>query len=395
MWLVLTLKTLIHRYRFIVRALSMLLSILPGTVHAGGVAVLKEQPFHRDSTARPVVYLRIIDSHGPYLRIVTSRGNVDIQRSRLADYIETPSSIPQSVQTEAEAALLRTWVSSIEAFSARYSLSSALLAPCGGTISAHLERFDSGEVRFEGTWVTPQELASMLERRKREAVALRRDEIEEVIRNEARKSDGWVWKNGTLISPQEANKNQPTGRTKLSDTLWPLISRDLEGAGNVLKNLSSLAATQNGAPKVRTQRLHNTIRNVFRAEFLLSRQIFTNATARSEASAHDRHAIERMKPNGFGTIRKDEAQKSRKKALKIRNDAAQQLEIRRAALLYQLRDAETAITDFHQLGELRVALALGETTRAIAKRNFPNGGFQSSLPDKTFVTIRNTIYHRK
>ena len=235
----------------------------------------------------------------------------------------------------------------------------------------------------------------MLERRKREAVALRRDEIEEVIRNEARKSDGWVWKNGTLISPQEANKDQPTGPTKLSDTLWPLISRDLEGAGNVIKNLSSLAATQNGALKVRTQRLHNTIRNVFRAEFLLSRQIFTNATARSEASAHDRHAIERMKPNGFGTIRKDEAQKSRKKALKIRNDAAQQLEIRRAALLHQLRDAETIITDFYQLGELRVALALGETIRAIAKRSFPNGGFQSSLPDETLVTIRNTIYPRR
>lgn len=395
MWLVLALKTLIHRRRFIVRTLSMLLSILLGTVYAGGVAVLKEQSFHRDSSAIPVVYLRIIDSHGPYLRIVTSRGNVDIHRSKFADYIETPSSIPQSVQTEADANLLRTWLSSIEVFSARYSRSSVLLAPCEGTISAHLERFDSGEVRFEGTWVTPQELASMLERRKREAEALRSDEIEEVIRNEARKADGWVWKNGTLISPQEANKYQPTGRTKLSDTLWPLISRDLDGARKVLKKLSSLAATQNGTPKVRTQRLHNTIRNVFLAEFHLSRQIFSNATARSQAYAHDRRASEWMKPNAFGTLRKDEAQKSRAMAFKIRNDSAQKLKSRRAALLYQLHDAETVITDFHQLGELRVALALGEITRAIAKRNFPNGGFQSSLPDETFVTIRNTIYHRK
>ena len=88
MWLVHILKTLIHHRRLVVGALSMLLSILPGTVHAGGVAVLKEQSFHRDSTATPVVYLRIIDSHGPYLRIVTSRGNVDIHRSKLADYIE-------------------------------------------------------------------------------------------------------------------------------------------------------------------------------------------------------------------------------------------------------------------------------------------------------------------
>ena len=395
MWLVHILKTLIHHRRFIVRTLSMFLSILPGTVHAGGVAVLKEQSYHRDSSATPVVYLRIIDSHGPFLRIVTSRRNVDIYRSNLADYIETPSSIPQSIQTEADAAVLRTWLSSIEAFSTRYSRSSALLAPCEETISAHLERFDSGEVRFEGSWIPPEEFTSILERRKREAEALRREEIEWVIRNEARKADGWIWKNGSLFSPQEANKNQSTGRTELSGTLWPLISRDLEGARKVLKKLSSLAATQNGAPKVRTQRLHSTIRNVFRAEFLLSRQIFTNAMDLSEASAHDRHATERMKPNGFGTIRKDEAQKSRAKALKIRNDAAQQLEIRRGALLYQLRDAETVITDFHQLGELRVALALGEATRAIAKRSFPNGGFQSSLPDDTLVTIRNTIYPRK
>ena len=373
----------------------MFLPILPGMVQSAGVAVLKEQSFHRDSTAKSVAYLRIIDSHGPYLRIVTSRGNVDIHRSKLADRIETPSSIPRSIQTEADAAPLRVSLSSIEAFSTRYALSSALLAPCAGTISAHLERFDSGEVRFEGSWITRGKRASMLERRQREAEALRREEIEKVVQNEARSDEGWVWKNGTLLSPKEAKEHLATDRTELSGTLWPLISRDLDGARKVLKNLSSLAATQNGAPKVRTQRLHNSIRNVFLAEFRLSRQILTNAAAQMQAAAHDRRATEWMKPNAFGTIRKKAARESHAKAFQLRNDAAQQLEGRRVALLHQLREAETVITDFYQLGELRVALALGETTRSIATRNFSNGRFKPSVSDETLVKIRKTIYPRK
>lgn len=372
----------------------MLLSALPVALQAGGVAILKEQSFHRDSTATPVAYIRIIDSHGPYLRIVTSGGNVDIFRSKLADYIETPSSIPLSIQTEADAAPLRAWLSSIQRFSARYPRSSAMLAQCTGTISAHLERFDSGRVRFEGVWITPEELASILAQRKLEAETLRREEIEEVIRNEARKADGWIWKNGTLLSPQQADKDQPTERTELSDTLWPLISRDLEGAREAMRNLSSLAATQNGAPKVRTQQLHNTIRNVFRAEFQLSRQIFGYAAAMSLAATHDRHAAEWMKPNGFGTIRRDEAEKSLAKALEIRNEATQKLESRRSDLLLQLHDAESVIADFQKLGELRVALALGEMTHTVAERNFPNGDFQSSLPAETLMTLRKTIYPR-
>ena len=354
---------------------------------AGGVAVLKEHSFHRDSSATPVAYLRIIDSHGPYIRIVTSSGNIDILQSNLAGYIETPSSIPQSIQTDADATVLRNWLSSIKAFTARYSRSSTLLDPYEDVISAHLEKFDSGEVRFEGNWIAPEEVVSILDRRKREAEALRREEIDRVIQNEARDAD--------RRASGGVTKNSLTKRRELSDTLLPLISCDLEGAREAIKNLSALAATQSGAPKVRTQRLHDAIRNIFVAEVELSRQIFSNAKALSQAAEYDRRANEWMKPNAFGTIHKGEALESRGRALEIRNDVVQKLSSRRIALVNQLREAEIVVMDFSKLGELRVALALGETIHAIGKRSLPDGTFQSSLTKEVLATIRQEIADRK
>ena len=99
-----------------------------GVVRAGGVAVLKEQPFHRDSTAKAVVYQRI-STTGPYLRMVTYRGNTDIPRSKMVDRIEFPDPPPPMLIEESDLALFRNSLTAMTRFASRYPASAPLLKP--------------------------------------------------------------------------------------------------------------------------------------------------------------------------------------------------------------------------------------------------------------------------
>lgn len=364
-------------------------------VRAAGVAVLKQWNFHRDSTAKPLAYLEIIDSHGPYLRLVTGNGNVDILRSKLADRVEVPDAIPPSLLEEKDVGPLRSSLAAMRAFSARYPLSAPLLELRSAALSGHLARFDAGEVRFEGGWIGRDEFASILENRRREAELLRKREVEQVILSENQQEKGLVPLGGRWVSEKELRERSPSARTELSDTLWPLLNSDIEGARMALKNLSALAASQNGAPKVRTERLYLVIRNLFLAEFRLSRQILASTAAEGKAAAHERHAKQWLKPNAFGTIRTDAARESHANALEIRSRAAEQLETSRAELLAQLHEADVVTGDFHKLREHRTALILGETVRAVAARRFPSGDFRPSFPDESLAAIRREISSRK
>ncbi len=364
-------------------------------VQAAGVAVIKEWNFHRDATARPVVYLRIIDSHGPYLRLVTRRGNIDIPRSRLANHVEVPDSVPVLIMEQNDVYSLRTQLAAIRGFSVRYPLSAGLLEPLVTALAGHLARFDAGDVRFEGSWMARNEYDLLLTNRRREARLARKREIEQVILSEAQEDRGLVMRNGEWVSEAELRERPPSARTELSDTLWPLLNSNIEGARMALSNLAFLAARQTGTAKVRTERLHAVIRNLFLAEFRLSRQIISHTAAMADAATHERYAVEALKPNAFGTIRTDMARESQAKAEEIKSRAAQQLDACRAELLNQLREADIVSDDLYQLREHRAALILGETVRSVATRSFPSGEFKSAIPDETLSAIRAEISSRK
>jgi hypothetical protein len=371
-------------------ACAMALVMGASAVHAAGVVVLKEWDFHRDSTAKALAYQRIIDSHGPYLRLVSGSRNVDILRSKLADRIEVPDSIPQFLVEEEDVIPMRDALAAMSRFSHRYPASAPLLEPLLRAVSAHLARFDAGEVRFEGAWIGRDQLASTLERN-REAELLRRREIEQVVTSETQRAKGLVQMDDRWVTEQELRERSPAARTPLSDTLWPLLNPEIDGARMALENLSALAASQNGAAKVRTQRLATAIRNLFLAEFRLSRQIISSKADVAKAAAHERHARQWLKPNVFGTIREDSALESFITAAEIRTRSATQLEVCQSRLLAQLQEADIVTGDFHKLREHRAALILGETVRAVAARRFPSGGFTPSFPDESLAAIRREI----
>lgn len=364
-------------------------------VQATGVAVIKEWDFHRDSTARPVVYLRIIDSHGPYLRLVTRRGNIDIQRSKLANHVEVPDSVPAHIMEENDISSLRMQLAAIREFSIRYPLSAGLLNPLATALAGHIARFDAGHVRFEGSWMARNELDSLLTIRRHEARLARKREIEHVIFSEAQEERGLVMRNGEWVSEAELRERPPSARTELSDTLWPLLNSNIEGARMALSNLAFLAARQTGTAKVRTERLHAVIRKLFLAEFRLSRQIIARTAAMADAAIHERYAAEALKPNPFGTVRTDMARESRAKAEEIKSRASDELDACRAELLSQLRESDIVTDDLYQLREHRAALILGETVRSVASRNFSSGQFKSSIPEENLSAIRAEISSRK
>lgn len=364
-------------------------------VRAAGVAVLKEWNFHRDSTAKPVVYLRIIDSHGPYLRLVTRRGNLDIARFKLANHIEVPDSVPPQIMEEKDVSALRNQLVALRGFAVRYPPSACLLDPVADAIAGHLARFDAGDVRFEGIWMARKECNSLLASRRLDAERARKSEIEQVILSEAQKERGLVKRGGEWVAESELQKLPPSARTELSDTLWPLSNPNAEGARMALGNLSFLAEGQTGAGKVRTQRLHAVIRNLFLAEYRLSGERVASAAAKAEAAAHERRAAEWLKPNGFGTVRADEAKVSLAKAREIKSRSSQQLDACRAELLNQLRESDIVTDDLYQLREHRAALILAETVRAVASRNFPSGEFKPSVSDETLSAIRAESSSRK
>ena len=362
-----------------------------GAARSAGVAVLKEQIYHRDTSARAVVYSRIIDSHGPYLRIVSGRTNIDILRSKLVGHIELPDGIRDFIMEEKDVACLRQSLRDVRKFADRYPRSAPLLEMPAAAIAAHLSRFDAGEVRFEGVWISETTLAGIRESRRREDEAQALADVEKVVFGAAQREKGLVLHDGRWLTKREIDELPPESPTELSVAIEPLWNGDLDGARFAVKNLSSLATGQTGVPKVRTERLLGAIRNLFLAESRHTDQILASTAETRAAAIHDKNAADWRKPNGFGNTTEEAARESRRKAVQIRQRTADELASRKQDLLDQLREADIVTADFHKLREDRVALILGSAVRAVSARHFTNAEFRPNFPDQSMASIRERI----
>lgn len=365
---------------------------------AAGIAVLKEQAYHHDASASPVAYSRIIDSHGPYLRIVCGEKNIDIVRSKLAGWVDIPEGIPDSITEAGGLVPLRKTLAAINDFSARYPRSAPLLEKQAAALTADIKRFEAGEVRFEGAWISKEQHAGIVAARNAESESARRDadarerkEIEKWVFEKAQREKGLELHNGRWLPRQEIQAAPPEAPTELSDAVGPMWKGDLAGARFAVGNLAALASRQSGAPKVRTERLRVAIKNLFLAESRLSQRVLSNTAEASQAAHHERNAEKWLKPNAFGTVHTDASRSSREKAAEIRQRSAAALELCRQELLVQLRETDTLTADFHKLREHRVALILGGAVRAVSARHFTTAEFHPAFPDELLAAIRKGI----
>lgn len=347
---------------------------------SAGVAALKEQIYHRDVSAKAVPYTRIIDSHGPYLRLDIGSTNINILRSKMVARVEVADGIPATIMEEKDIAHLRETLGNLKEFTARYSQSTGLLKPQIAALTAHIGRFDAGEVRFEGIWISRIELAEILKTRSRDDEASERAEVEKRIFDGYQRDKGLVLHDGKWMTRQDVGKVPSESPTELSESIEPLGNGDLESAQIAVNFLSDLASKQTGAPKVRTERLISVVRSLFLAETRLTQRILASTREGHEASIEEKNAKAWLKPNGFGTIRYDASRDSREKAAEIRQHTADGLEQCKRELRNQLVETEIVAADFLKLREKRVARILSAAVRAVSSRHFTKGEFQPSPP---------------
>jgi hypothetical protein len=358
---------------------------------AAGVAVLKEQTFHEDSSARAVAFSKIVDSDGPYLRIVCGDTDIDILRSNLAARIEIPEGVPDSIMDEKDLTPLRLMLSDVKKFTARYPQSAALLEKPALALEGHISRFDSGELRFEGVWNSKSKLKEIKESRRREFERLERIEVEKRIFDASQRDQGLELQNGKWMTKQQIEALPPGSPTDLSGSIEPLGSGDLQGAKYAVQNLLDLAKRQSGAPKVRTERLIAVIRNLFFAEVRLNQQIIASVGEINEAAKHEQRAKEWLIPNGFGTVRNEESMKSREVAKQLRKHSVDQLAHCRKELVEKLQEADGVTEDFSKLREDIVVLTLSKAVRVVSARHFTPAEWRSAFPESSLVSIREKI----
>lgn len=359
--------------------------------NAAGVAALKEQTFHDDSSARVVVFTKIFDSDGPYLRIVSGDTDIDILRSNLAGRIEFPDGIPDSIKDENDLTPLRVMLTDIRKFIAQYPRSAPLLKKEAAALADHISRFEGGEIRFDGAWISKGKLVEIQETRRREIARIERIEVEKRIFEAAQRDKGLAFHNGKWMTKQQIETLPPGSTTELSDSIQPLSSGDLQGAKYAVQNLMILAERQTGAPKVRTERLTAVIRNLFFAEVRLTQQIIASVGEIHEADKQDKRAREWLVPNGFGTVRNEESIKSREIAKQLREHSANQLAQCKKELIEKLHEADGVTEDFHKLREYTVALTLAKAVRAVSSRHFIPAEFHSSFPKTSLVSIHEKV----
>jgi hypothetical protein len=358
---------------------------------AAGVAMLKEQTFHEDSSATAVAFSKIVDSDGPYLRIVCGDKNIDILRSNLAARIEVPEGIPESITDEKDLTPLRLMLADVKKFTARYPQSAPLLETPALALENHISHFNRGEIRFEGVWYSKSKLHEIRESRRHEFERLERIEVEKRIFEASQRDQGLELHNGKWLTKQQIEAVPPGSQTDLSNSIEPLASGDLQGAKYAVQNLLDLAKRQSGAPKVRTERLIAVIRNLFFAEVCLNQQIIASVGEINEAAKHEQRAKEWLIPNGLGTVRKEESMKSRGIAKQLRQHSAERLAHRRKELVEKLQEADGVTEDFFKLREDIVVLALSKAVRVVSARHFTRAEYRSAFPETSLVSIREKI----
>jgi hypothetical protein len=326
-----------------------------GDAQALGVAAVKEQPFHRDSTARVIVYSRILDSRGPHLRLVGSQRNLEILRSNLADRIELPEVMPDNLLEERDIAPFRQLLEDVRKFAARYTRGAPLLEPYRQSLGNHISRFDSGSVRFEGAWISKSEFESILEERRRLLREKHLMEIEALASRRDREPD--------------AGAQTAASTAGLGEAVEPLWNGGREGAGFAVENLTRLASQQTGASKVRTERLLSAVRNLYLAEARVTQRIIASAAETRAAAVHERNAKEWLTPNGLGTVHPEQARDAREKAMEIRRNSASGIAACKQELQEQIQEIETVARDFHKLGETRVAAILRNAANIVGGRH--------------------------
>jgi len=356
--------------------------------------MLKQQEFHSDDSATPVVYSKIIDSPGPCLKIVSGKKELLIERKKLVGRVDVLAAMPTSITTERECAPIKSSLASLQAFSSKYPKSAPLLQPQILVLSESVSKFEAGQIRYEGVWMSSLDYARIMAKEQASQRQAQRQKAEDAAFAKAQKEKGLVLQDGKWILKSDVAPPDSNADVDLGAEISPIRKPDLESAKVAISNLAVVASRQNGAAKVRTERLLKVIKNLFAADFRLTEQVKMSANDEIKAAKHDQNAKNWMLPNAFGKTNEVAARDSQVKAAEIREKSAQRLAERQQELLSQLQEADSFIHDFHKIQEFSVVLILAESVRSINDRSLPKNVFTPSFPESALKEIRELLKNR-
>lgn len=327
---------------------------------AAGLAAIKEQPFHEDTSAVVLPFTRIIDSGGPYLKIVAEEKESNITRSMLVCRLDLIGEVPQEIRTDRGIAPVRSCLADMRAFAARFPGSRPVLEPKIRSLEEHVRHFEAGKVRHAGQWIPAFDSAMI----------------------QAREQVGMEAEKQKKASDESRDPSAPA-KPDLGAEIAVLEKPGMDEARQAVARLEQLASCQEFAARTRTLRLATVIRNLFSAEFRLKRAEKTYQAAEVEAARQRKSAAEWATPNKFGSVNDVPAAEALQKAEDILRKAGHHVDEHRKDLLAQLQEADSVLQDFRKLGEDRVVLVLTGTMQAITSRSLPEDALSPGVAETT------------
>lgn len=355
--------------------------------------MIKQQAFHGDDSAQPVIYSAIIQ-HGPYIKIVSGGKSIQIGRTQLAGSLELIQEIPSDILEEEDCAGLRNSLAATKAFSIKYPKSLPVLKPHIESLENHVSKFDAGQVRYEGIWMSGLDYAKIKAKQKANDSAAKRQKEEDNAFAKKQKDKGLFFHDGEWVTKDKIIINDTTGQFDLASEIAPIRKPDFESARMAVNNLNVALEKQTGVERLKTERLLSVIKNLFAADLRYTQQLEAFRMDELEALKNDQNAENWRLPNAFGKTNEVMAKQAELKAAEIREKSLQQLEEKRDGLIAQLQETDAVVHEFHKLQEFGVVLTLLEASKAINKRNLKEGSFVSSFPDAALTEIRELLKNR-
>jgi hypothetical protein len=199
-------------------------------LNAAGIAMLKEQTFHGDASAKPVVFGSMTDSGASFAVLEAAGKKTSVEKSKIVAVLHVPDAVPGRITEEAELEPLRKSLTEMGEFIKRFPQTQKLVANQMQALAGHIEKFERGHLRVGGTWMTKAEYAAL----NREAAAnenTRKEEEQNRIKQmeeeeAAQLAKGLVKFEGRWIGPEELAKireQRAEALKKLRAVTRPLI----------------------------------------------------------------------------------------------------------------------------------------------------------------------------
>ena len=135
------------------KCLVIALALTCANVHAKGVAAVKTQDYHADSSASLFVFESVELTNAIITFNIKGRKPYSVTKNNSVAYVDVIDSIGD-ITNDSEILPYRSSIKECEMFTSKYTKSKPLLAPYIKMISDVVEKYDNGLVRRSGKWMT-------------------------------------------------------------------------------------------------------------------------------------------------------------------------------------------------------------------------------------------------